>query len=262
MRDAARTVRIAAAQTPEFREDVAASLVHLAQAAEAARDGGAALLCTPEGFLQGYLTDEAAARRAAVNLASPEFAGLLQQLPEGAPMMVVGLIEAEGGELYNTAAVIGGRAVVGRYRKRRLLKSELCFTPGEDCPVFEVEGLRFGINICFDSNFPEVAMAVALAGASLLVSPANNMLPRAAAEAWKDRHNAVRGERCREAGLWLISADVTGVRGDRVAWGPTAVLNPAGDVVAQLPLDAPGLLFFDLPVGEARGQPEAASAFS
>ncbi|MGO7594164.1 hypothetical protein AB9E13_34105, partial [Rhizobium leguminosarum] len=57
--------------------------------------------------------------------------------------------------------------------------------------------------------------------------------------------NAVRGERCRETGLWLISSDVTGERDGRVAWGPTAVLNPEGQVVAQLPLEEPGLQVSD-----------------
>ena len=76
---------------------------------------------------------------------------------------------------------------------------------------------------------------------------ANNMCRRKTAEALKNVHNSVRGERCRETGLWLISADVTGERDGRVSWGPTAVLNPAGEVVAQLPLEQTGLLVFDLP---------------
>jgi len=47
-----------------------------------------------------------------------------------------------------------------------------------------------------------------------------------------------------------MSADVTGERDGLVGWGPTAVLNPAGEVVAQLPLDAPGLLVVDVPAGD------------
>jgi predicted amidohydrolase len=73
------------------------------------------------------------------------------------------------------------------------------------------------------------------------------MCRRKTAEALKDAHNAIRGERCRETGLWLVSADVTGERDGRIAWGPTAVLNPAGEVVAQLPLESTGLLVFDIP---------------
>ncbi|MBA4010455.1 MAG: carbon-nitrogen hydrolase family protein [Phenylobacterium sp.] len=239
-------VRVAAAQTPEFVDDLDAAFAYLLEVTEQAR--GASLLCFPEGFLQGYLTDAERARGAALDLAGSRFARLLAALPEDGPMLVVGLIEAEGEDLYNTAAVLHRRALVGRYRKRHLLGRERCFRPGEGAATFEVDGLRFGINICFDTNFAEAAAEVAQQGASLLLCPANNMLPRPAAIEWRDKHNAVRGERCRETGLWLLSADVTGERDGLVGWGPTAVLGPDGVVVAQLPLDAPGLLVFDVPL--------------
>lgn len=245
-------MRIAAAQTPEFRQDTPGALAYLAGVMEEAHLERAALLCLPEGFLQGYLTDGEAARRNALDLRSPQFMNLLGQLPERAPITVVGIIEAEGDDLYNTAVVIFRRSVVGRYRKRNLLGGEGCFRPGAEAPTFVVEGLRFGINICFDTNFADAALSVAQQGASLLLCPANNMMPRQTATEWKDKHNAVRAERCRETGLWLMSADVTGARDGRVAWGPTAILNPAGEVVAQLPLDAPGLLVFDMPAAARR----------
>jgi predicted amidohydrolase len=242
-----RMTRIAAAQTVEYLGDVDAALACAGQLSHRAEAAGAVLLCFSEGFLQGYLTDKTSARRHALDLRGPDFAQVLERLPKTGPMMVMGLIEREGEALFNTAVVIHRRTLVGRYRKTHLLGGEQVFTAGDDNPVFEVEGLRFGINICFDTNFPDAARAVADQGASLIVCPANNMLRRDAAEAWRDRHNAARGERCRETGLWLISADVTGEHDGRVAWGPTAVLNPAGDVVAQLPLETPGLLVFDLP---------------
>jgi predicted amidohydrolase len=128
-----------------------------------------------------------------------------------------------------------------------LLGGEQIFDPGSDSRAFEIAGLRFGINICYDTRFPEAARKVADLGASLIVCPANNMHSRKTAEALKDLHNSVRGERCRETGLWLVSADVTGERDGCISWGPTAVLNPAGAVVAQLPLEKPGLLLFDIP---------------
>lgn len=253
MPDAARPLRVAAAQTPEFREDVPGALAYLAEAMRQAHGEGASLLCLPEGFLQGYLTQDEAARRVALNLGSAAFLDLLNALPEPAPTTVVGLIEIEDGRLYNTAVVIRNRTVAGRYRKRHLLPGERCFQPGDSTPTFEAGGLRFGINICFDTNFADAAQSVARQGASLLLCPANNMMRRPAATEWKDRHNAARGARCRESGLWLLSSDVTGVREDRVGWGPTAILNPAGEVVAQLPLDLPGMLVFDLPGLAASG---------
>jgi predicted amidohydrolase len=241
------TVRIAAAQTVEFREDVEAALTCAAEVAARAEAEGAALLSFPEGFLQGYLTEESPARRNALNLASPAFEAVLDRLPRTGPMIVMGLIEEEDGRLFNTAVVVDRRTVIGRYRKAHLLGGERIFDPGRETPVFEVDGLRFGINICFDTNFPQAARKVADLGASLLVCPANNMLRRQTAQAFRETHNAARGERCRETGLWLVSADVTGERDGRVSWGPTAVLNPAGEVAAQLPLGRPGLLVFDIP---------------
>ena len=242
-----KTVRIAAAQTVELREDVEAALNCVADVAARAKTEGASLLCFPECFLSGYLSDETPARRNALDLASPAFEALLDRLPKTGPMIVMGLIEVEQGRLFNTAVVVNRGAVVGRYRKVHLLGGEQIFDAGNDCHVFEIAGLRFGINICYDTNFPEAARKVADLGASLIVCPANNMHRRKTAEALKDMHNSVRGERCRETGLWLVSADVTGKRDGRISWGPTAVLNPAGEVVAQLPLEETGLLLFDLP---------------
>ncbi|MBW6421062.1 carbon-nitrogen hydrolase family protein [Rhizobium sp. XQZ8] len=245
-----KTVRIAAAQTPEIRNDIPAALACLNDFAAQAEAEGARLLCFPEGFLQGYLLDEASARRVALDLASPEFETVLRQFPQTGPTIVVGMIEAAEGHLFNTALVIEQGKVAGRYRKVHLLGGETIFEAGTGSNIFEIDGLRFGINICYDTNFPDAARGVADLGASLIVCCANNMMPRAKAEIYRDVHNSARGERCRETGLWLVSSDVTGERDGRIAWGPTAVLDPEGRVVAQLPLDEPGLLVFDLPVGE------------
>jgi predicted amidohydrolase len=77
-----KTTRIAAAQTAEFREDIGAALNCVAEVAARAETQGASLLCFPEGFLQGYLTDETPAWRNAMDLASPAFAAVLTRLPK------------------------------------------------------------------------------------------------------------------------------------------------------------------------------------
>ncbi len=69
------------------------------------------------------------------------------------------------------------------------------------------------------------------------------MMKRKAADEWKLRHNQVRAERVGETGMWLVSADVTGERGrDYVGYGPTSVMNPAAEVVAQVPLSTIGMV--------------------
>jgi hypothetical protein len=48
--------------------------------------------------------------------------------------------------------------------------------------------------------------------------------------------------------MWLVSSDVTGARdAERVGWGPTSVINPRGEVVAQVPLMEVGLVAADVP---------------
>lgn len=242
------TIRIAAAQAIEHRGEIDQSLASIIAFAREAQAAGARLLCFPEAFLQGYLTEEHAAREHALDLASPEFLSILRQFPQPSPMMVIGLIEVNGARLFNTAVVIDRGRMVGRYRKIRLLGSESAFTAGTDSPIFEIGGLRFGINICSDTGAPECARSVAEGGGQLIVCPANNMLPLSRAARFKDIHNAARGERCRETGLWMISSDVTGERPGCIGWGPTAVLDPDGMARAQLPLGIPGLLVFDLPI--------------
>jgi hypothetical protein len=72
---------------------------------------------------------------------------------------------------------------------------------------------------------------------------------RQAAEAWKYRHSQIQAERVRETGMWLVSADVTGERGDtHIGYGPTSVTDPSAEIVARVPLMETGLAIADIPV--------------
>jgi hypothetical protein len=77
----------------------------------------------------------------------------------------------------------------------------------------------------------------------VLLVRAQNMMRRTNAEFWKLLHNEIRAERARETGMWLISADVTGQRDDqRIGYGPTSVISPQANVIAQVPLMTVGLV--------------------
>ena len=74
-------------------------------------------MCFPECFLQGYSVDPAHVANVAIDLTSPAFHDMLEELAPLEPAIVVGLIEKEGGNLYNTALAIERGTVVARYRK-------------------------------------------------------------------------------------------------------------------------------------------------
>jgi predicted amidohydrolase len=136
---------------------------------------------------------------------------------------------------------------VGGYRKRFLTGGESVFTPGDASPVFDCNGVRFGINICYDTRFPPAATAVAAGGAQMLLVPAQNMMRRDNALRWQDRHNQIRTQRVHETGMWLVSADVTGERDStRIGLGPTCAINPAGQVVIQVPAGTTGMAIAEI----------------
>ena len=67
---------------------------------------------------------------------------------------------------------------------------------------------------------------------------------------WRPRHALVGSERARETGMWLVRADVTGERdANRIALGPTCVIDPAGRILAQVPVGAVGMAVGDVGPG-------------
>lgn len=241
-------VRIGACQTPEILGDVDVAVDCILGFCEQTGPGGADLLLFPECFLQGYLVTETHVRRHALDLGSARFRSVAARLADVTPVLVVGMIERCGSRLYNSAVVLEHGRVAGVYRKTHLMAGELIFAAGDEYPVFEVKGLMYGINICYDTQFAAAAARIAAQRAHLLLVPAQNMMKREAAETWKHRHNQIRAERARETGMWLVSADVTGERGETHAgFGPTSVMTPSGDVVAQVPPMETGMVIAQIP---------------
>jgi predicted amidohydrolase len=205
------------------------------------------LLLFPECFLQGYLVDEQHVRRHALELSSPLFGSILRRLERIKQTLVFGVIERDGQKYFNTAVVVTRGRLTGVYRKTHLVPGESLFHEGDAYPTFELQGVRFGINICYDTQFAEAAVAVAAQGAQLLLVPAQNMMRRESAIHWNNLHNTIRAERVRETGMWLVSADVTGERDEyRVGLGPTSVINPHAEIEAQVPLTRTGMAIADI----------------
>ena len=248
-------VRIGACQTPEMIGDPPAAIACMLLFAKEGESKNVDLLLFPECFLSGYILDKTYMAAYAYDLHSEQFSEILQQLRTVNSVLVFGLSEKKSGKLFNSTVVVNRGVLVGVYRKTHLIDpNELFFTPGEDYPIFEVKGLKYGINICYDTQFTDAARSVADKGAQLLLSPAQNMLRRETAEYWKYKHSEIVTERVNETGLWFVRSDVTGVRPsgqygpERIGYGPTLAMNPKAEVVAQVPLMTVGMITADIPV--------------
>lgn len=92
---------------------------------------------------------------------------------------VFGLAERSGNRAFNSAVVVSRGRYYGTYRKLHLFyKEKLWFSPGNrGLKVFEVDGYRLGVMVCYDWVYPEVARVLALSGADIIAHPSNLVLP-------------------------------------------------------------------------------------
>ena len=90
-------------------------------------------------------------------------------------MYIVGALgELESGTIYNTGVLIGRDGeLIGKYRKIQIPREELedGVMPGSSFPVFDTDFGKVGIMICWDSQYPLPARALAARGAELIMVP-------------------------------------------------------------------------------------------
>jgi predicted amidohydrolase len=141
----------------------------------------AEVLVLPELFNTGYLI---VSQQEAVALSEPVPGGktteaLCAAARKKNAYIVAGLIERQGGDLFNSAVIAGPSGYIGTYRKIHLFNEEkLWFKPGDlGFQVFDIGSCRIGVMICFDWFFPESMRTLALRGADLICHPANLVLP-------------------------------------------------------------------------------------
>ena len=154
-----------AAGVPGALED---NLARLDAAAARAAAAGVDLLVTPELFATGYAMDAAAGGPAVTAAVRASAARHGVALVWSEP-----LLEADGGRITAAACDASG-VLLGRYRKVHLWGpgERAAFVPGGGAPlVVDLGGLRVGVAVCFDVEFPETARAAALAGADVLCVP-------------------------------------------------------------------------------------------
>ena len=61
--------------------------------------------------------------------------------------------------------------IAGRYSKMFPFQAETWTKPGKDMKVFSINGLKFGIVICYDGDFPMLSQKAALKDADIVIRP-------------------------------------------------------------------------------------------
>jgi len=194
-------------------------------------DVEADLLVLPELALSGYqFRDPAELASLAVTLDGPEVGRLAELARRRRTLLVIGVAEKTSGLLYNSALWFGPGGERGGYRKVHLFVDEKgLFEPGDlGYPVWEIGGLRLGIQICFDWLFPEAMRSLAVRGADVVAHPSNLVLPHA------QRAMPVR---CLENRVFAVTANRCGTEertGTPLTFtGRSQVSGPEGEVLVS-----------------------------
>jgi predicted amidohydrolase len=224
-------VKVAAYQAPLLDAGRTDALDLIRERVAACEAEGVSILCCPEGILGGLADYADDPFRFAIP--AERLPAVLTPIASNTVTTIVGFTElADGGRLYNSAAVFERGSVAGVYRKVHPAINRSVYGAGTTAPVFRVGGLTFGIVICNDSNFPELMRGMAAQGATAIFIPTNcGMPPEKGGAELVSEARACDIRTAIENGVWVIRADVTGRAGQLVSHGSSGIVDPAGAVV-------------------------------
>lgn len=121
------------------------------------------------------------------------------------------------------------------------------FTPGKSLPVFPGK-LPFGIALCYDAHFPEVASALESAGAGLILIPHAAPVCAGNRRALWQKYMPARAYDNR---VFVACCNLVGENGCGETFaGGLCVYTPEGELLAEDFSSKPGLLFATLPLAQ------------
>jgi predicted amidohydrolase len=245
-------MRIALVQFQAEAGNVAANLAAIDRAARDAKAVGAALLIAPELAVTGYGVGDAITA-----LAEPrdgrQVAALRESARKNGIAILVGFAERDGDTVYNSAVFVDGDEtrvyrkafLYGDYEKR-------LFTPaGPQGCIVECGGLKVGVLICYDVEFPENVRRLAEADADLVAVP--TALPASDHDAFIS--GSVIPVRAFENQVHVAYANHCGADGNFAYAGLSRIAAPDGATLAVAGAALPELLIADIePTAYARAR--------
>ncbi len=166
--------------------------------------------------------------------------------------IVATAFEEDEGSYYNTAMLISSKGeLIGKYRKTHVPSSsspiinsdeKYYFKPGNELPIFDMDGIKAGILICFDRSFPETFRVLALKGAEIVFVPVCS---------WGARADAFQSElqvRAMENEVFIAAVNkagferVEGEDGGRNHFGRSCIIGPMGDIEASIEVEPWGVV--------------------
>jgi NAD+ synthase len=229
-------LRLALAQLNPIVGDIGGNAA-LARAARAtARAQGADLVAFPELLLTGYPPEDLVMRPSLLSAVDDAIASLAAETADGGPALLMTAPYRNAGALYNAVYLLSDGAVRGVRTKRELpnygvFDEKRVFAAGPLPAPIDFRGVKLGLPICEDVWFPDVAAALAQAGAEILIVPNGSPfeLGKVASRL------ALARARAAESGLAMAYVNQVGGQDELVFDGGSFVADADGAPVAALP---------------------------
>jgi predicted amidohydrolase len=235
-------------------------------AVQAAQEGGAAMLFTPE--MSGLLDRDR--RRASATIATEPDDRVLAAVREAAARagtwVALGSLAVvrKDGRWANRAFVVDAAGeIVARYDKIHMFDVDLAtgeswresnaYAAGEDVVTVDTPAGRLGLSICYDVRFPALFEALGRAQCDVIAVPAAFTVPTGKAH-W----HLLQRARAIEASAYIVAAAQVGRHADgRSTYGHSLAIDPWGEILLDLGGEAAGLGFAEIDrarIAEVRAQ--------
>jgi len=244
-------LRVAAAQINTTVGDIDGNARLIEKWIGLAEEQGADLVAFPELTITGYPPEDLVLYKNFINANKAALNRIASDV--GNIVAVVGFVDSddEGTKLFNAAAVIHNRKIVAIYRKIHLpnygvFDERRYFTPGNECPVISIRGIKVGINICEDIweqvGPSEVQCA---AGAQILINI--NSSPY---ESGKQGHRVdVVTDLSRRNRVYTLYTNQIGGQDELVFDGGSMIAGPHGELLGTAARFEESLLVADIDAG-------------
>ncbi|MDR1359825.1 MAG: carbon-nitrogen family hydrolase [Deltaproteobacteria bacterium] len=223
-------LKISALQFAVVPADRKANMATVARLAEKAMADAPDVLVLPEMWDIGFITRDVSALADPDGREAGEFLGALARKHQ---VNIVGgsIARKKEDKLWNTCYVLNrAGSCIAAYDKIHLFShqgEDTRFQAGNVPVVFDLDGVRSGVVICYDLRFGELSRMAALAGARILFVPA--AWPEIRLSLWQLLLRA----RAVENQLFVAGVNICGRLGSLKYPGSSLIAGPSGEILAQ-----------------------------
>jgi NAD+ synthase (glutamine-hydrolysing) len=225
-------MRVGIAQINSTVGDLSGNTKKIMESIDQAKSLGVDLLTFPELAITGYPPEDLLLKPQFIRQNKESLNKIIEH--SSGIAVVVGFVDIDG-DIYNAAAVVYDKKLVGVYHKFYLpnygvFDENRYFQAGRECPVFIIYGVGIGITICEDMWYEAgPAIVQAYAGARVLINISASPY-HAGKGLFRERMLATRAS---DSVAIVVHNNLVGGQDELVFDGNSLIINEKGELIAR-----------------------------